>query len=97
MLSLVVNEEEPLKTGFVVPVPYYPLYGDAIALFGATKVEYVLDEERGWAVNVDRIRESLGAAREHCTPKVLCVLNPGNPTGTDPHKSVLICQPSLST
>ncbi|XP_018418135.1 PREDICTED: alanine aminotransferase 2-like [Nanorana parkeri] len=81
VLLLVVNEEEPLRTGFVVPVPHYPLYGDAIALFGATKVEYVLDEERGWAVNVDRIRESLCAARKHCTPKVLCVLNPGNPTG----------------
>ncbi|XP_040211028.1 alanine aminotransferase 2-like [Rana temporaria] len=81
VLALVVNEEEPLKTGIVVPVPHYPLYSDAIALFGATKVEYVLDEEHGWAVNVDRIRESLRTARKHCNPKVLCVLNPGNPTG----------------
>ncbi|KAM5157832.1 alanine aminotransferase 2-like [Mantella aurantiaca] len=81
VLALVVNEEEPLRTGIVVPVPYYPLYGDAIALFGAAKVEYFLDEERGWALNVDNIRESLCAARKHCNPKVLCVINPGNPTG----------------
>ncbi|XP_077349576.1 alanine aminotransferase 2-like isoform X2 [Lithobates pipiens] len=81
VLALLVNEEEPLKMGIVVPMPHYPLYSDAIALFGATKVEYVLDEERGWAVNVDRIRESLRTARKHCDPKVLFVINPGNPTG----------------
>ncbi|XP_072266697.1 alanine aminotransferase 2-like [Pyxicephalus adspersus] len=80
-LALAADEESPLKTGFVVPVPYYPLYGDAIALFGATKVEYVLDEERGWAVNEENIRESIRAARQHCNPKVLCAINPGNPTG----------------
>ncbi|CAN2391080.1 alanine-oxo-acid transaminase activity, partial [Pristimantis euphronides] len=81
VLSLVVNDEEELKTGILLPVPYYPLYMDTIALCGAVKVPYYLDEEQGWAVNVDRIRDSLSAARRRCNPKVLCVINPGNPTG----------------
>lgn len=81
VLSLVVNDEEELSTGIVLSVPYYPLYMDTITLHGAVMVPYHLDEEHGWAVNVNRIQESLSAARRHCNPKVLCVINPGNPTG----------------
>ncbi|XP_073533109.1 alanine aminotransferase 2-like [Phyllobates terribilis] len=80
-LSLVVDDEALLRTGILLPVPYYPLYMDAIALSGAVMLPYHLDEARGWAVSVSRIRESLSAARNQCDPRVLCVINPGNPTG----------------
>ncbi|XP_056410880.1 alanine aminotransferase 2-like [Hyla sarda] len=81
VLSLVVNDEEELNTGILLSVPYYPLYMDTIALSGAVKIPYYLDEEHGWAINVSQIREGLPAARKYCNPKVLCVINPGNPTG----------------
>ncbi|XP_075703781.1 alanine aminotransferase 2-like [Rhinoderma darwinii] len=81
VLSLVVNDEEELNTGILLPVPCYPLYMDTIGLSGAVKVPYYLDEERGWAANVNNIQESLPAARRRCNPKVLCIINPGNPTG----------------
>ncbi|KAM9306029.1 alanine aminotransferase 2-like [Gastrophryne carolinensis] len=81
-MSLVVNPEDPLRTGVLVPVPAYPLYKDAIAaLLSAVPVTYLLDEENNWAVNVAGVQESLHAARKYCHPKVMCIINPGNPTG----------------
>ncbi|XP_066434299.1 alanine aminotransferase 2-like isoform X2 [Eleutherodactylus coqui] len=81
VLSLIVNGEEELKTGILLPVPYYPLYMDTIALSGAVMVPYYMDEDCGWTINVNSIQKSLPAARKHCNLKVLCVINPGNPTG----------------
>ncbi|KAM3927662.1 alanine aminotransferase 2-like [Leptodactylus fuscus] len=81
VLWLVVSDAEELRTGILLSVPYYPLYMDTVALSGAVMVPYYLDEEHGWAINVDGIRKSLPAARRRCNPKVICVINPGNPTG----------------
>ncbi|KAM4688726.1 alanine aminotransferase 2-like [Discoglossus pictus] len=81
VLSLVVNQDEPLRTGIMISVPQYPVYVDAIVLSGAVQVEFPLDEENEWAVNVSSIRQSLYEARKYCNPKVLCIINPGNPTG----------------
>ncbi|XP_069813017.1 alanine aminotransferase 2-like [Dendropsophus ebraccatus] len=81
VLSLVVNDEEALNTGILLSVPSYSLYMDAIALAGAVMVPYYLEEGRSWAIDVHRIRESLPAVRKYCNPKVICVINPGNPTG----------------
>ncbi|XP_073418470.1 alanine aminotransferase 2-like [Dendrobates tinctorius] len=80
-LSLVVDDEAVLRTGILLPMPCYPLYMDTVALSGAVMLPYSLDEARGWAVSVSRIRESLSTARNQCLPRVLCVINPGNPTG----------------
>ncbi|XP_034619645.1 LOW QUALITY PROTEIN: alanine aminotransferase 1-like [Trachemys scripta elegans] len=80
-LSLVVNEQDPRRAGVLLPVPGHPLFADAVALAGAVGVQYHLDEEGGWALDVGEIRRVLGQARGHCTPKVLCVINPGYPTG----------------
>ncbi|XP_053571952.1 alanine aminotransferase 2-like [Bombina bombina] len=81
IISLVTNTEEPLRTGIMISVPRYSVYMDAIVLSGAVPVDYPLDEENEWALNVQSMRESLYIARKHCNPKVLCVINPGNPTG----------------
>ncbi|CAM5107466.1 unnamed protein product [Natator depressus] len=80
-LSLVVNEQDPGRAGMLLPVPGHPLYADAVALAGAIGVQYHLDEEGGWVLDVGEIRWVLGQARGYCTPKVLCVINPGYPTG----------------
>ncbi|XP_073191148.1 alanine aminotransferase 2-like [Lepidochelys kempii] len=80
-LSLVVNELDPRRAGMLLPVPGHPLYADAVGLAGAVGVQYHLDEEGGWALDVGEIRWVLGQARGYCPPKVLCVINPGYPTG----------------
>ncbi|XP_065255638.1 alanine aminotransferase 2-like [Emys orbicularis] len=80
-LSLVVNEQDPRRAGVLLPVPGHPLFADAVALAGAVGVQYHLDEEGDWALDVGEIRRVLSQARGHCTPKVLCVINPGYPTG----------------
>ncbi|XP_072711149.1 alanine aminotransferase 1-like, partial [Ciconia boyciana] len=40
-----------------------------------------LAEEQGWAVAGGAVRQVLRWARARCHPKVLCVVNPGDPTG----------------
>ncbi|XP_074000834.1 alanine aminotransferase 1-like, partial [Numenius arquata] len=81
VLSLVVDETAAVPTGVLVPVPGPPLLGGATGLAGAVAVPYPLAEERGWDVAGETVRRVLGQARERCHPKVLCVVNPGDPTG----------------
>ncbi|XP_038616546.1 alanine aminotransferase 1 isoform X4 [Tachyglossus aculeatus] len=47
----------------------------------AIVVNYYLDEEHNWALDVGELRRALNHARGYCQPKVLCIINPGNPTG----------------
>ncbi|XP_056188551.1 alanine aminotransferase 1-like isoform X2 [Falco biarmicus] len=48
---------------------------------GAVAVPYPLAEEQGWAVAGEALRQVLRQARVRCHPKVLCIVNPGDPTG----------------
>ncbi|XP_053915296.1 alanine aminotransferase 1-like [Cuculus canorus] len=79
--SLVVDETAALPTAVLVPVPGPRLHGAAAGLAGAVAVPYSLAEERGWDVDGDAVRRALQQARARCHPKVLCVVNPGDPTG----------------
>ncbi|KAM6350475.1 alanine aminotransferase 1-like [Podargus strigoides] len=81
VLSLVVDEGAAVPTGVLVPVPGPPLHGAAAGLAGAVAVPYPLAEERGWALDTTALRRALQGARDRCHPKVLCVVNPGDPTG----------------
>ncbi|XP_074757224.1 alanine aminotransferase 1-like [Athene noctua] len=81
VVSLVVDEAAAQPTGVLVPVPGPPRRGAAVGLAGAVAVPYPLAEERGWAVATEAVRWALRRARARCHPKVLCVVNPGDPTG----------------
>ena len=81
MLKLLVTGEGRTRTGVLIPTPQYPLYSAALAEFNAVQVDYYLDEERAWALDVAELRRALRQARDHCRPRALCVINPGNPTG----------------
>nr|XP_023679571.1 alanine aminotransferase 2-like [Paramormyrops kingsleyae]XP_023679573.1 alanine aminotransferase 2-like [Paramormyrops kingsleyae]XP_023679574.1 alanine aminotransferase 2-like [Paramormyrops kingsleyae] len=81
ILKLLVSGEGRTRTGVMIPIPQYPLYSAALADLGAVQVSYYLDEDRCWALDVSELRRSLLAARQHCSPRALCVINPGNPTG----------------
>lgn len=81
MLKLLVAGQGNSRTGVMIPIPQYPLYSAALAELGAVQVNYYLDEENYWALDIKELRRSLEEARKHCNPKVLCIINPGNPTG----------------
>ncbi|XP_053322526.1 alanine aminotransferase 2 isoform X2 [Spea bombifrons] len=81
MLKLLVSGNGATRTGVLIPIPQYPLYSAAIAELDAVQVNYYLDEENCWALDIKELRRALEEARKHCDPKVLCIINPGNPTG----------------
>ena len=70
------------QDGVMVPIPQYPLYSASIALYGGELVPYYLDEENGWAMDIDQLQVSLDSARANgiCV-RALVFINPGNPTG----------------
>lgn len=68
--------------GIMVPIPQYPLYSASIALYGGELVPYYLDENNGWALDIDELRRSINAARaKGILCRALVFINPGNPTG----------------
>jgi glutamate--glyoxylate aminotransferase len=68
--------------GVLVPIPQYPLYSASIALYGGELVPYYLDEDAGWALNMEQIQRALDGARARgITCRALVFINPGNPTG----------------
>ena len=65
----------------MIPVPQYPLYSATISEYGAFPIEYFLDEDHNWALNIDELERSLATSKESCVPRGIVVINPGNPTG----------------
>ena len=81
ILKLLVAGEGASRTGVMVPIPQYPLYSASVAELDAVMVPYYLNEEANWSLDVDELQRAYDEASSHCKPKVLCVINPGNPTG----------------
>lgn len=81
ILKMLVCGEGRDRTGVMISIPQYPLYSAALADLGAVQINYYLDEEKCWSLNVAELRRALTEARRHCRPRVLCIINPGNPTG----------------
>lgn len=81
ILKLLVCGEGRDRTGVMISIPQYPLYSAALADLGAVQISYYLDEDSCWSLNVTELRRALNEAKQHCKPRVLCIINPGNPTG----------------
>ena len=45
------------------------------------QIPYYLDEDNKWGLSIDELQRSVEAAKAHCLPRILVVINPGNPTG----------------
>jgi len=66
----------------MIPIPQYPLYTASIALRNGHAVNYYLDEEKGWSIDIDHLEESLAKAEEEgIKVNGFVLINPGNPTG----------------
>jgi aspartate/methionine/tyrosine aminotransferase len=71
------------QDGIMVPIPQYPLYSATITLYEGKQVGYYLDEGHDWKLSQAMLEESLQEARRYGVKvKAICVLNPGNPTGS---------------
>jgi len=47
-----------------------------------TLIPYYLDEDKGWSLDADELREVISSARLNGTQvRAMVVINPGNPTG----------------
>ncbi|ROL43840.1 Alanine aminotransferase 2 [Anabarilius grahami] len=81
ILRLLVSGKDSSRTGVMIPIPQYPLYSAAISEMDAVQVNYYLDEDNCWALDINELYRSYQAAKQHCQPRVICIINPGNPTG----------------
>ncbi|KAM6990114.1 alanine aminotransferase 2-like isoform 1-T1 [Tautogolabrus adspersus] len=81
MLKLLVCGEGAGRTGVMISIPQYPLYSAALAELGAVQINYYLNEEKCWSMDISELQRALDEARQHCNPRALCIINPGNPTG----------------
>jgi aspartate/methionine/tyrosine aminotransferase len=71
------------QDGIMIPIPQYPLYSATITLYEGKQVGYYLDEGHDWKLSEAMLEESLeNAGRDGVKVKAICVLNPGNPTGS---------------
>ncbi|XP_062275124.1 alanine aminotransferase 2 [Scomber scombrus] len=81
ILKLLVSGQDRSRTGVMIPIPQYPLYSAAISELGAVQINYYLDEANCWALDIEELQRAYLTAKKHCQPRVLCIINPGNPTG----------------
>ncbi|XP_037643510.1 alanine aminotransferase 2-like isoform X2 [Sebastes umbrosus] len=81
MLKLLTCGEGADRTGIMISIPQYPLYSAALAELGAVQINYYLNEEKCWSMDISELQRALDEARRHCNPRALCIINPGNPTG----------------
>ena len=81
MNSAMIDE----KDYAVVFKPYYPAYISNLHMAGGNAVYERYDEERGWSINTDRLRDSINKVRKSGKGrriKYMMITNPNNPTGT---------------
>ena len=70
------------KDGVLLPIPQYPLYSALLTLLGGTKIDYYLDEDKGWGLSIEELKNAVSSARaKGINPRSIVVINPGNPTG----------------
>lgn len=81
ILKLLVCGKGATRTGVMISIPQYPLYSAALAELGAVQINYYLNEEKCWSLDISELQRALDEARVHCRPRALCIINPGNPTG----------------
>lgn len=70
------------SSGVMIPIPQYPLYSAALALYNAQAVRYDLNPFDDWSLDVSAMSKSIDEARANGVDVRACVIiNPGNPTG----------------
>jgi len=81
MMKLLISGEGNNRSGVMIPIPQYPLYSATVSELNAKMVPYYLDEDNNWGLDMDELERALEEGKKHSNPRVLCIINPGNPTG----------------
>ena len=69
--------------GIMIPIPQYPLYSATITLYEGRQVGYHLDEKHDWKLSRELLEGAFAKATgEGTRVRAICVINPGNPTGS---------------
>ena len=66
----------------LAPGPHYPPYMAYPQMYGATTIEYRLDPENSWRIDLEDIRQKMDDS-----VRLLVLINPNNPTGNVATKS----------
>lgn len=83
VLALINNSRKPgLPVGVMMCKPQYPLYSATFCEYGQYKVDYLLNEDREWALDIEELSRAYEEAHEKCDIRAIVVINPGNPTGS---------------
>ncbi|CAF4482656.1 unnamed protein product, partial [Didymodactylos carnosus] len=88
VIKLLMNNDVNRPSGIMIPIPQYPLYSATLSEYGAYQIGYYLDEDNNWALGIDELERALNEAKEHCIPRGIVVINPGNPTGMKKTKDI---------
>ncbi|XP_033213453.1 alanine aminotransferase 1 [Belonocnema kinseyi] len=80
-LKLFNEKVEGKPTGVMIPIPQYPLYSAILAEFGLSQIGYYLNEDNKWSLDISELERAYKEAEKTSKPRVLVVINPGNPTG----------------
>lgn len=76
--SIINSDTDAVMT----PIPQYPLYSALIQLLNSNLIGYELNEQRGWCLDLENIRQQYQSAYDRgLSPKIFVIINPGNPTG----------------
>lgn len=71
------------QDGIMIPIPQYPLYSATLTLYEGKQIDYYLDENNDWKLSKEMLEVSLFEAKRFgVNVKGICVLSPGNPTGS---------------
>ncbi|CAF0921866.1 unnamed protein product, partial [Brachionus calyciflorus] len=81
IMKMLLNEPKEKPSGFMIPIPQYPLYSATISEYNAEQIGYYLDEDNNWALSIDELERSYQDSLKRCQPRAFCIINPGNPTG----------------
>lgn len=81
VLSLFCNEKEDKPVGIMLPIPLYPLYTAVMTELELYPVNYFLDEDKDWGLDMKEIQRALDESKPYCKTRAIVVINPGNPTG----------------
>ncbi len=80
-MKLLANGSDKKPSGFMIPIPQYPLYSASLDEFGCEKIGYYLDEDKNWALSIAELERAYNESLDRCEPRAICIINPGNPTG----------------
>lgn len=80
-MKILVQEKNGKRLGMMIPIPQYPVYSALCTEYNIHKIAYYLDESRNWALDIEELQRAIDEAKSISNPKILVVINPGNPTG----------------